>query len=338
MRVVVLDSPGVLRGDEQSTPRAPSPGSALVRVHRVGVCGTDIHAWHGRQPFFSFPRILGHELAVEILDVDANTQGLRRGMRCAVEPYFNCGTCAACARQRGNCCERLQVLGVHTDGGMREVIDVPADKLHPSDVLTLDTLALVETLSIGAHAVRRAGLSPGEDVLVVGAGPIGLSAAVAARAAGAQVTVMDVNDARLAFCRDQVGIERTLRAPTRDTAAAVHAAIGRLPAVVMDATGSRTSMVSAFDLVSHAGRLIFVGLVQGDLTFHDPDFHKRELTVLASRNALPADFKYVMSMLERGAVDVTQWITHRAELAEVPNVFPTWTSPDAGVVKAMITI
>jgi 2-desacetyl-2-hydroxyethyl bacteriochlorophyllide A dehydrogenase len=339
MRAVVLDRPGVLRADEQAQPAAPSRGSALVRVHRVGVCGTDIHAWYGRQPFFDFPRILGHELGVEIVQIDANPRGLRPGMRCAVEPYLNCGVCAACTRGRGNCCVRMQVLGVHVDGGMREVIEVPVDKLHPSAVLGLDSLALVETVTIGAHAVRRAAPAQGDHVLVVGAGPIGLSTAVMARATGAQVTVMDVNAARLLFCREHAGLERTLLVSDGDVGAQVRDATGgELPHIVIDATGNRVSMMASFGLVAHAGTLVFVGLMQGDLTFNDPEFHRRELTVLASRNALPADFAHVMAMFESGAVDVGPWITHRAPLVDVPEVFPTWTAPETGVVKAMIEV
>src|SRR6187200_130629 len=178
MRTVVLEEPGRLAATSTRPPGGPPRGAALVRVHRVGVCGTDFHAWHGRQPFFTFPRILGHELGVEVLEVGDGVTAVSPGDRCAVEPYLNCGACAACRRGRGNCCERLQVLGVHVDGGMRELLHVPADKLHRSRALNLETLALVETLSVGAHAVARGRPTPSDLVLVVGAGPIGLSVAI----------------------------------------------------------------------------------------------------------------------------------------------------------------
>jgi 2-desacetyl-2-hydroxyethyl bacteriochlorophyllide A dehydrogenase len=282
--------------------------------------------------------VLGHELAAEVAAVGAGVTGVRVGNRCAVEPYLNCGRCAACRRGRGNCCERLQVLGVHVDGGMREWLHVPAGKLHASATLDLDTLALVETLSIGAHAVRRASPVAGAAVLVVGAGPIGLGVAVFARAAGASVAVMDVNEARLAFCRAHTGVTRTLQPAGDDTPAAVRDVFGELPLVVFDATGHRGSMELAFALPAHGGTLVFVGLVQADVSFRDPDFHRRELTLLASRNALPADFAHVLATLETGRLDVAPWITHRAALDEVPSVFPEWTSPEAGVVKAMIAV
>jgi 2-desacetyl-2-hydroxyethyl bacteriochlorophyllide A dehydrogenase len=260
------------------------------------------------------------------------------GERCAVEPYLNCGECQACGRGRGNCCERIQVLGVHVDGGMREWLQVPARKLHSSAALDLDTLALVETLSIGAHAVTRAAPAPGETVLVVGAGPIGLSVAAFASAGGADVAVMDVNEARLAFCRSHLGVRRTLHATGGDTPGSVRRQWGDLPLIVFDATGNRESMEASFALPAHGGTLVFVGLVQADITFRDPDFHRRELTLLATRNALPGDFAHVLATLESGRLDVRSWITHRAALDEVPSRFPDWVSPGAGVVKAMIEV
>ena len=338
MQTVVLEEPGVLRATAADAPGPPAAGMALVRVRRVGVCGTDYHAWRGRQPFFTYPRILGHELAVEVSQVADDVAAVRPGDRCAVEPYLECGACLACRRGRGNCCETLQVLGVHVDGGMREWLQVPARKLHPSAALDVDTLALVETLGVGAHAVRRAAPVPGSRVLVVGAGPIGLSVAAFARATGADVAVMDVNPGRLAFCRAHLGVERTVAPPVGDAVAAVREAFGELPVVVFDATGHRGSMEQALALAGHGGTVVFVGLVQDDITFRDPEFHRRELTLLASRTALPSDVASVIAALETGRIDVAPWITHRGALADVPRVLPEWASPDAGVVKAMVDI
>jgi 2-desacetyl-2-hydroxyethyl bacteriochlorophyllide A dehydrogenase len=221
---------------------------------------------------------------------------------------------------------------------MREWLHVPARKLHASAVLDLDALALVETLSIGAHAVSRAAPAPGAAVLVVGAGPIGLSVAAFAKAAGADVAVMDVNEARLAFCRSHLGATRTLHVSGGDTSANVRGEFGDLPVIVFDATGNRESMEASFALTAHGGTLVFVGLVQADITFRDPDFHRRELTLLASRNALPGDFAHVLAILESGRLDVRPWITHRATLDDVPSQFRLWVSPESGVVKAMIEV
>jgi 2-desacetyl-2-hydroxyethyl bacteriochlorophyllide A dehydrogenase len=339
MRTVILERPGLLRTADTSPPGDPGPGAALVRVRHVGVCGTDTHAWHGRQPFFTFPRILGHELGVEVLATGQGVTDVQPGDRCAVEPYLDCGICSACCQGRGNCCERLQVLGVHTDGGMRELIQVPAAKLHPSPSLDLEQLALVETICIGAHAVKRAAIQAGMRLLVLGAGPIGLGVAEVARGRGAEVTLADVNAKRLAFARDQAGFRQTLAVGTDGLDTAVRQAFGgELPALVVDATGNARSMESAFGLVAHAGTLVFVGLVQSVISFHDPDLHRRELTVLASRNALPADFARVITAMETGRIDVRPWITHRAALEDVPAQFAGWAEPSSGVVKAVIEI
>jgi 2-desacetyl-2-hydroxyethyl bacteriochlorophyllide A dehydrogenase len=230
----------------------------------------------------------------------------------------------------------MRVLGVHVDGGMREFITVPVEKLHPSNTLTLDQLALVETLCIGAHAVNRAQLIKGEHVFVIGAGPIGLAIIQFAQVAGAQVAVMDMNDNRLQFCREHIDIEYSIGAADDAVARLQELTNGEMPTAVFDATGNPQSMQAAFNFPAHGGRLVFVGLFQGEVTFDDPNFHRRELTLLSSRNATPADFRHVMAMMETGAVDTTPWITHRASPATLLQEFPTWLQPQSGVVKAML--
>lgn len=336
---IVLDQPGQFRLAEAPQPAAPGPGEVLVRVGRVGICGTDLHAFRGRQPFFTYPRILGHELGVEIVELGPGTEGLGLavGDHCAVEPYLNCGTCIACRRGRTNCCERLQVLGVHCDGGMVEWLVVPANKLHRSN-LPLEHLALVEMLCIGAHAVSRAQLAADDQVVVVGAGPIGLATAQFAKLSGAKVAVMEVNPMRREFCGKHLGIS-TLIDPQDDAVAALREALdGELPTVVFDATGNAQSMTSAFRYVANSGKLIYVGLVQADITFHDPEFHRREVTLYASRNATPRDFQDVIAALESGRINIAPWITHRSVPDTFIHEFPTWLEPERGVVKAMLEL
>jgi 2-desacetyl-2-hydroxyethyl bacteriochlorophyllide A dehydrogenase len=338
VKTIRLEEPGRFVLTETSEPGSPGPGEALVRTRRVGICGTDLHAFRGRQPFFTYPRILGHELGVEIEAVGPNERGLLPGDRCSVEPYLNCGHCVACRRGKTNCCTSLQVLGVHTDGGMRERLVVPCAKLHASAVLTLDQLALVETLGIGAHAVDRAGLDRGETVLVVGAGPIGLAVIQFAKLAGVRLIVMDVNADRLTFCRDQFGVETTLNANEDPESALRDLTSGEFPTVVFDATGNPQSMMRAFKFVSNGGKLIFVGLFQGDVTFHDPSFHRREMTLLSSRNATPRDFERIITLMEAGKIDTTPWITHRSMFDEMIPQFASWLDPRNGVIKAMIEL
>jgi 2-desacetyl-2-hydroxyethyl bacteriochlorophyllide A dehydrogenase len=339
MKGISLEEPGRFALLESAPPAKPGEGEALVKVHRVGICGTDLHAFAGKQPFFSYPRILGHELAVEVLAVGSGVSNVRPGDKCSVEPYLNCGRCIACRRQKPNCCSSLKVLGVHMDGGMREQFVLPAQKLHPSSLLSVDQLALVETLGIGCHAVKRAHVEHGEFALVIGAGPIGLATVQFATEAGARVIVLDVNEGRLDFCRRQLGVSNTINASEGTTVEALMRITGGdLPTVVFDATGSPKSMASAFDFPAAGSRLVFVGLFHGDVTFNDPLFHRRELTLLASRNALPLDFTRIIRLIEEGRIDTTPWITHRARLGEMVAAFPSWTRPETGVIKAMVEL
>ena len=338
MKALILEEPGHLRLSELPCAMQPRADEALVRVHRVGVCGTDIHAFAGRQPFFSYPRLIGHELGVEVAAIGADVENVRVGDRCAVEPYLNCGHCIACRRGKPNCCVQLQVLGVHTDGGLREQLVLPARKLHFSQSLSFEQLALVETLAIGAHAVGRGCIEAGEWALVIGAGPIGLGVMQFARQAGARVIALDLSEKRLQFCRESWGIEHTIEAGADALEAVRELTGGDLPTAVFDATGHPASMQGAFEFVAAGGRLVFVGLFQGEVSFFDPDFHRKEITLLATRNALPQDFENIIGWIENGEIDTAPWITHRAPLDEIPALFQSWTQPESGVLKAVIEI
>ncbi len=337
MQTVVLEQPGHLALRETAPPEGPLPqGEALVRVQRVGVCGSDLKAWKGEMPFLSYPRVLGHELGVEILEIGPNEAGLRAGDRAAVEPYLNCGHCIACRRGRTNCCSSLRVLGVHTDGGMREFIRVPVGKLHPSAELTLDQLALVETLVIGAHAIRRGAPCPDDCLLVIGVGPIGLTVIASAAASGVDIIAMDVNPARLEFAQEMPGVSHAVDARDRPLEQLADITDGDMPTQVYDASGSAAAMNASFDTLAMGGTLVFVGLVTDDITFHDPEFHRREMTVMSSRNGTAEDFRQVIDMVETGAIDTTPWITHRASPAELIRDLPTWLDPASGCLKAMM--
>jgi 2-desacetyl-2-hydroxyethyl bacteriochlorophyllide A dehydrogenase len=339
MLQITLDEPGKLTAADVAQPR-PGPGQALVRVHRIGVCGTDLHAFAGKQPFFSYPRVLGHELGVEVVELGegAEAEGIVPGARCSVEPYLNCGRCTACRRGTPNCCAELKVMGVHVDGGMRPFLTLPAEKLHASSQLDYEQLALVETLGIGAHAVERANVHPEDYVLVIGAGPIGLSVIQFALVTRAHLVVADVSESRLAFCREKLGVKHTVLAGPNLANELKAISGGDLPNVVIDATGNSKSMAGTFELASHGGRIVFVGLFQGDLTFNDPNFHRRELTLLASRNSMPSTFRAIIRLVESGRVDTRPWITHRFKLPEIPQVFPTEISGNPMVLKAMIEV
>ena len=341
MKAIQLEKPLSFRIIDTAEPAAPAPGEALVRVHRIGICGTDYGGYLGKMPFFSYPRIPGHELGIEVAAVGAGVTNVKPGDHCAVEPYINCQRCYSCQRGHTNCCENHQTLGVHCDGGMRSHFSVPARKLHLSKTLTFEQLALVETLAIGCHAINRANPQPGESVLVIGAGPIGLSVVEFAKLSGAKTIVMDVNDQRLAFVRERMGVADTIR--TQGDGAELKALAeltgGRLADVVVDATGSNKSMSHALNYCAFAGRLVYVGISQAEVSFpHAPIMHRRELTLLASRNALAGDFTRIIQLIENGQIETRPWITHHAAFEELIGVFPEWLKPETGVIKAMVAL
>jgi len=303
------------------------------------VCGTDYHAYAGRQPFFSYPRVLGHELAVEVVETNPGGGGLVPGTLCAVRPYLGCGSCAPCRRGRPNCCTSISVLGVHEDGGIQSQFLVPLEHLHPSNSVPPEQLALVETLCIGAHAVRRAQCVADDVVVVVGAGPVGLAAMQMARVTGATVIAVDVAQPRLEFAKKNAVADHVIDASTTDVALKVRQLTEcEMATVVLDATGNLASMTKSLDLGGHGARICFIGFRAGDVTFEDVAFHKRELTILASRNATAEDFQHVISLLESKKINTSFWITHTCSMTELPTRFPEWCSPEAGVIKAIVNL
>ncbi len=340
MKAILLNEPESFSRVEIDEPSAPGPSEALVQVHRVGICGTDISGYLGKMPFYSYPRIPGHELGVEVVAVGDDVTNVTAGDRCSVEPYINCQECFPCRKGNTNCCEKLQVLGVHTDGGLRPRFIVPARKLHKSEKLTLDQLALVETLGIGCHAVDRGQPQPDDHVLVIGAGPIGLSVIEFAKLTKATITVLDLNQQRLDFCKNTMGVDHIIQLPGDGSEIDTLRDItnGSLPTVVIDATGNPKSMCNAFNYVAHTGKLVFVGIVTTEISFPDPLLHAREMTVFASRNSLPKDFGRIIRLIEEEQIDTRPWITHRTPFDELIDVFPSYTKPETGVIKAIVEV
>ena len=341
MKALQLEKPQQWRQIDIPEPAAPAPGEALVAVLRIGICGTDISGYLGKMPFFSYPRIPGHELGVQVIKTGDGVTHLKAGDRCSVEPYMNCQDCYACRRGHTNCCERLKVLGVMMDGGMTEKIVLPARKLHPANRLSPEQCALVETLAIGCHAVNRGNPRPGENVLVIGAGPIGLSVIEFAKLSGARTIVMDMNRQRLDFCRDKMAVADTIQTigdgKELETLSSLTA--GQLADVVIDATGSNKSMSNVLNYSAFAGRIVYVGITQQEVSFpHAPVMHRRELTLMGSRNALPADFTRIIKLIEDGKIDTRPWITHRSPFGDLISNFHSYTQPETGVIKAIVTV
>lgn len=297
-----------------------------------------MHAFKGNQPFFTYPRILGHELSGIIERISDNEAGLVPGDQVAIIPYMYCGTCIACRNGKTNCCKSMQVFGVHIDGGMRERVSIPVTHLKRTEGLSLDQSALLEPFAIGAHAVRRANLMPGETVLVIGAGPIGLGVMAFSKYAGAKVIAMDVNKERLEFCRSWANVDHIVNALNGPKEQLEVITNGDYPTVVFDATGNMNSMEGAFGYVAHGGSLVYVGLVKSEITFNDPEFHKREITLMGSRNTTLEDFDQVFDALKSGMIDIERFITHRASFDNMVGEFEGWLDPASKVIKVIVEL
>lgn len=332
---LVCSTPGKLQLERRPAPRS-RPGHAMVRPRRVGICGTDYHILQGKHPFLQYPRVIGHELAVEVIEAPAESR-LQPGEVCVVNPYLSCGRCIACLAGKPNCCVNISVLGVHQDGGMIGRLSVPAGNLIRARGLSMDECAMVESLSIGAHAVRRGAVTSRDKVLVVGTGPIGLGVALFARLSGASVAVFDREAERAAAAQSFTG---AIAVPGGSDAADAVTTFTRGDGfnVVFDATGSEAAMEKGFAFVAHGGRYVLVSVVKGSIAFMDPDFHRKEMTLFASRNATSEDFERVIAAMRNGDIPVGRLITHRTSLADAVRDIPVWATQKTGLIKALVEI
>ncbi len=336
MKILTCVSPGHFEYGSSEKPALEEEHS-IIRIKRIGICGTDLHAFEGTQPYFEYPRILGHEISGEL--VETNHPDFKNGDIVTFIPYFHCGKCIACVNGKTNCCATLKVSGVHTDGGMVEYLSVPNYSLVHGEGLSLDLLALIEPLSIGAHGVRRAEIKPGEFVVVIGAGPIGLGTMEFARIAQANVITIDRVESRLNFCRDKLGVPFTINSQQPHYIEKIKEIThGSMPTVVIDATGNREAINGAFHFMAHGGRYVLIGLQKGNITFSHPEFHKREATLMSSRNATREDFNHVIDSIKKGLINPKHYITHRARFDQVKDQFESWLNPANGVIKAMVEV
>ena len=345
MQAIQFTAPESITVIDLPEPTTPAPGEALVRTHRMGICGTDLSCYLGKFPFFAYPRTPGHELGLEVVAVADDVYDVthvKPGDKCSLEPYVNDPTTATSQSGSPNCCPGVQVIGVHNDGGLRKgVFAVPARKLHPGNDLSYDQLALVETLAIGYHAVQRGNPQPGETVLVIGAGPIGLACLEFLKLMDVKTVVMDMVQSRLDFCRENLGVQHAIQFKPDGSHLQELEGItgGQLANVVIDATGSPKSMSTCFDYAAFTGRVVYVGITTSELSFpHAPVFHRREITLLASRNALPADFDRIIALIREGKIDTDKWITDRIGFDRVPTEFARFTDPATGAIKAIIEV
>jgi len=338
MKVLICEEPGRLTLGERPTPDI-EPGEVLVRIRRVGVCGTDFHICEGKHPYLEYPRVMGHELSGEVVRTSpGSTAGFRPGQQVAVLPYVACGRCVACRRGKPNCCMAIQVLGVHRDGGMCEFLAVPERNVVDAEGISIDQAAMLEFLAIGAHAVRRARLQQGTRALVVGTGPVGIGAMLFARIEGVSVTALDTRPDRLRFCREELGIESTLM-PGEDMIAQMRDLTqGEFYDTVFDATGHAGAMMKGFEYVAHGGTYVLISVVKDHINFSDPEFHKREMSLLGSRNATADDFQHVLANVRNGNIPTHLLNTHKAPLSDAVKSIADWMKAETGVIKALVEV
>ncbi|MDI7861736.1 zinc-binding alcohol dehydrogenase family protein [Rhizobiaceae bacterium n13] len=337
MKAVICREPGALHLTDRPAPEMPAPGWVRLAVSHVGICGTDYHIFEGKHPYLEYPRIMGHEISGVVLEGGTGVD-LAPGTKVYVNPYLSCGTCIACRKDKPNCCTAIKVLGVHTDGGFCEEITLPVANIYDAGDLGLEAACTVEFLAIGAHAVRRSMAPANSTALVIGAGPIGLGTALFSRIAGHQVTLLDTSADRLQMASERFGFISGIIADDAAAEAVRSTTSGDGFDVVFDATGYAPSMEKAFAYVAHGGTLVFVSVVKEEIAFSDPEFHKREMTVVGSRNATRADFEHVAASIASGLVPVDRLITHRTTLDRVAQDLPVWARDKSGLIKAIVRI
>ena len=309
----------------------------LLKVRAVGICGTDIHAYAGRQPYFSYPRVLGHEICGEVVSLGDACKTLKVGDRASVVPCIPCGQCPACQVGKTNCCENVSLYGVHQDGGFTEYLAVFEDNLIRIDENMTDSAgALVECFAIGAHAVRRAGPRQGENVLQIGAGPIGIAAAAIAKADGANVVVADISPERRAHIEKVLCIATVDPTDTQYVEQVTALFNGQLASIVIDATGNKGSMSNSVNLIINGGKIVFVGLYIGNLELDDPTFHRKETTLMSSRNATGEDFEKVISLMKIGAISESMMKSHDFNFETVGDIYVEQVVQNKELVKGVI--
>lgn len=313
-------------------------GELLVQIKNIGICGTDIHAFHGDQPYFSYPRVLGHELSGIIVDAKIDNKSLI-GKPVSVLPYLSCGKCNSCLKGKTNCCANLHVMGVHVDGGFREYLSVPEDNIMVGKNETnLEHLSMVEPLSISYHGIMRADILENDWVIIFGAGPIGIGALMFAKSKTNNIILIDINQNRITYCKSILGIEHSFNGNDETLFEEIKELTnGHFADIVIDATGNKKSIQQQLRFLGHGGKWILIGLQREDLHINHPEFHKREATLMSSRNATKHDFKQVMDKIDNKEIDPALLITHTLDFEEVVNSFSSFIV-DQTLIKGIIKV
>ena len=338
MKALVLEAPFTLSLKEVPVPDVPK-GWALIKMKTISVCGSDIHAFKGNSLLLTYPRVLGHEPCGVVQELNGYSESVKIGDKVCIMPYISCGECRPCRIGRENCCTSLKVLGVHIDGGIAEYIAVPISALLKlPDDMDLSVAALIEPLSVSAHCVRRSKIGPGDKVLVLGAGPIGLGAAESSKATGAEVRLADISPERRRFVSERFGYVTLDPSDERFDQELRDWTGGDYPNKVIDSTGNKISNANAVNYLSAAGDLVFVGLQSGTLDISDPALHIREGTIYASRVAQMQDFCLVLENIRNGTIRADRMITNQCHLNEAKETFETWVSMGGEVFKGIVQV
>lgn len=336
MQALVLNKAYDFTYQERPYPACP-PQNVVVKIQAVCVCGSDIHAIKGDQPLFSFPRVIGHEVAGIVAQVGSAVTELQVGDAVCLMPCIPCGHCRACQKGNTNCCASLQLYGVHQDGGLQEYLSTPAQHwLKVPFEAKPEEISMVEPLTIGAHAVAKLGLAPGDQVLVIGAGPIGMSCAVNAQAYGAQVTMADTSPERRAFGSQRFHLD-ILDPLSYDYKEQLETITCKdLFDAVVDTTAAKSSMDGAWRWVGQGGKIVFVGISKGSLEMDELPFHMKEPTLYVTRNSTKKDYKRVLELWRQGRLDPARFITHVVPFGQAAAALPQWVRPEAGVFKGVV--
>lgn len=334
MKYIVCENPGTLLMKVKEVPFRKR-GEVLLKINKVGICGTDFHAYSGDQPFFKYPRILGHELAAEVLEADDESK-FKTKDKVVIMPYLNCGNCIACMNGKPNCCQKIKVFGVHIDGGMQEKVVLPEGVLLSTPHLSDEEMAIVEPLAIGAHAINRANVKEGDTVVVIGCGPIGIGIIKLAQLQKAKVIAIDINEKRLMYVKNEMNVNEIVKAGSNAQKEIENITKGDLANHVFDATGNKKALESGINYMAHGGKFILVGLSKGEIIFNHPEIHAKEITLLCSRNALIEDFNNIIELLGKGCFPTDSYITHRVTANQMIQKFKSWTANDPGMIKAII--
>ncbi len=336
MKAIILEQPGAFKRFTKDHPGQPATGEVLLKIRMLGICGPDLHAFKGHQPFFEYPRMLGHEIAAEVLELGAGVTHLTVGDLCSVMPYRNTSTDQAVRRGKTHCGDHVKVLGVHEDGAMQEYLVYRADHVFPANHLTLEQIATIEPLAIGSHAIERAQVQSDDTVLVVGAGPIGIAAILMGQFKAARIIALDMNRNRLDFIAQKCpGVDTVLLSDSviDDLKTLLN---GDLPTIVIDATGNKQSMETCFEYVAPGGTVVYIGLFIGQITFDDPYFQRKELTLKTSRNAYPEDFTKIIRLFQSGLLNTDGYVTHHLTFDTLAEQFTTLYDPKNEVIKAVV--